>query len=244
MSDTNPSDESLIDKYSALRQGLIDLEAESSPVEFSEGLFKALFMSSPVGIYVLQDGRFQLANPQFQMDTGYAMAELEGLDSFTLVVPEDRDGVRTDAQDMIKGKRIVPYEFRTEFKTGGIRWVLGTVSQITFRGKRAILGYYMDVTERNTAHVALAGSEARLRDLFDSAPVGYYEVDTAGRIALVNRTALDMLGYRESEMLDVYGWEFMVEQEKSRASLKAKMAGEKPPGKGFERTFIKKTAPN
>jgi signal transduction histidine kinase len=32
----------------------------------------------------------------------------------------------------------------------------------------------------------------------------------------------------------------MVEDEKSKASLKAKMAGEKPPGKGFERTFIKK----
>jgi PAS domain S-box-containing protein len=61
----------------------------------------------------------------------------------------------------------------------------------------------MDVTERNKAHIALAASEARLRDLFDSAPVGYYEVDTAGRIALVNRTALDMLSYRESEMLDV-----------------------------------------
>jgi PAS domain S-box-containing protein len=128
MSDTNPSDENPIDKYIALRQGLIDMEAESSPVEFSEGLFKALFMGSPVGIYVLQEGRFQLANPQFQMDTGYSMQELEGLDSLNLVVPEDREGVRADAQNMIKGRRIFPYEFRTEFKTGGIRWVLGTVS--------------------------------------------------------------------------------------------------------------------
>ena len=237
MAQANPSD-SLTHKYIALRQNLIDMEMESSTIEFSEDLFKALFMGSPVGIYVLVDGRFKLANPQFQMDTGYPLGDLIGLDSLKLVVPPDRDRVRAEALAMIRGDRLFPYEFRTEFKTGGIRSVLGSVSKITYQGERAVLGYYMDVTEQRRAHIALGASEARLRDLFDHAPVGYYEVDTDGRIAQVNRTALDMLGYTESEMTGEYGWEFMVEREQSKESLKAKMAGEIPPGKGFERTFI------
>lgn len=49
-----------------------------------------------------------------------------------------------------------------------------------------------------------------------------------------------MLGYAESEMTGKFWWEFMVEREQSEASLRAKMAGEIPPGKGFERTFISK----
>jgi PAS domain S-box-containing protein len=235
----NPSD-SLTQKYSVLRQSLIDMEMETSTLEFSEDLFKALFMGAPVGIYVLVGGRFTLANPQFQMDTGYPLGDLVGLDSLKLVVPPDRDRVRAEALAMIKGDRLFPYEFRTEFKTGGIRSVLGSVSKITYQGERAILGYYMDVTEQRRAHIALGASEARLRDLFDHAPVGYYEVDTDGRITEVNRTALDMLGYTESEMRGEFGWVFMVEPEQSKASLQAKMAGEIPPGKGFERTFITK----
>ncbi len=232
--------DNLTQKYSALRQSLIDMEMESSALVFSDDLFKALFMGSPVGIFVLVDGRFKLANPQFQMDTGYPLGDLIGLDSLKLVVPPDRERVRAEALAMIRGNRLFPYEFRTEFKTGGIRSVLGSVSKITYQGERAVFGYYMDVTEQRRAHIALGASEARLRDLFDHAPVGYYELDTGGRIAQVNRTALDMLGYTESEMTGEYGWEFMVERDQSKASLKAKMAGEMPPGKGFERTFITK----
>lgn len=223
-----------------MRQGLIDMETASTPPEFGDDLFRALFMGSPVGIYVLQSGRFQLVNPQFQMDTGYSQKELKDLDSLTLVVPEDRKRVRAEAWAMIRGKRIFPYEFRTEFKAGGTRWVLGSVSRITYRDRPAILGYYMDVTEQQMAHQALRGSEARLRDLFHSAPVGYYEVDTGARITQVNRTALEMLGYTEAEMLGQQGWAFMVDREESRAAFQAKMAGSAPPGKGFERTFIRK----
>ena len=228
------------EKYSALRRDLIDMEMKSSPVEFGGDLFKALFMASPVGIYVVQQGYFQLVNPQFQIDTGYSQRELVGVDSLDLVVPADRDKVRSEALAMIRGRRVSPYEFRTEFKSGGIRWVVGSVSPIVYRGERAILGYYLDITEQRKAHEALATSEARMRDLFDSAPVGYYEVDTEGRIIQVNRTALDMLGYAASEMLGRPGWDFMVEKEESQKAFEAKIAGTAPAGSGFERTFIKK----
>jgi PAS domain S-box-containing protein len=146
----DPAD-SLEQKYSALRQGIIDMEMESSTLEFGDDLFKALFMGSPVGIYVLVGGRFELANPQFQMDTGYPLGDLIGLDSLKLVVPPDRDRVRAEALSMIRGDRLFPYEFRTEFKTGGIRPVLGSVSKITYQSEQAILGYYMDVTEQRWA---------------------------------------------------------------------------------------------
>ena len=49
---------------------------------------------------------------------------------------------------------------------------------------------------------SLRESEARFRNLFDHAPVGYYECDAEGRITRVNRTALTLLGYTYEEVLD------------------------------------------
>jgi PAS domain S-box-containing protein len=51
------------------------------------------------------------------------------------------------------------------------------------------------------AETALRESEAKYRDLFDHAPVGYHELDAAGRITRVNRTELSMLGYEAADML-------------------------------------------
>ena len=43
--------------------------------------------------------------------------------------------------------------------------------------------------------------EARFRELYDEAPVGYCEMNAEGHIIRVNRTELDMLGYSDKEMI-------------------------------------------
>jgi PAS domain S-box-containing protein len=94
-------------------------------------------------------------------------------------------------------------------------------------------------TERKRAEEALYEGEKRFRDLFDEAPVGYHELDTEGRIRRINRTELEMLGYTAEEMLDQPVWKFIVEKE-SQERVKAKLAGDTPSGKAFERTYRRK----
>jgi len=96
------------------------------------------------------------------------------------------------------------------------------------------------VRRRARAEQALSESEERFKPLFDEAPVGYHEIDTAGHIIRVNRTELEMLGYSEEEMLGRPVWEFIVESETSRKAIMAKIAEETPPGRAFERTFRRK----
>ena len=50
-------------------------------------LHKALASSSPVGIYVVQNRKFQFANPQFQKYTEFSEDELLGMDSLGIVYP-------------------------------------------------------------------------------------------------------------------------------------------------------------
>ena len=94
--------------------------------------------------------------------------------------------------------------------------------------------------QRQRAEEPLRESESRFRQLYDEAPVGYHEVDAGGRINRVNRTELEMLGYTADEILGRRIWEFVVEEETSRQSFNARMAGAVPSGQGYERTFIRK----
>lgn len=125
----------------------------------AEDLFRSLALSSPVGIYIVKDRRFQFVNPQFQKDIGYSENELLGMDSLRLVIPEDRDMVRENAVGMLKGERSAPYEYIVTTKGGDIKWVLEIVTSIKYRGARAALGYFVDTTERKKMQSQLIQAE-------------------------------------------------------------------------------------
>ena len=109
-----------------------------------------------------------------------------------------------------------------------------------FENARLYQQTIMELEQRQRAEEALKESEARFRQLYDEAPVGYQEVDADGRITRVNRTELEMLGFTADEMLGRRIWEFSDERETSRQAYVDKMAGARPPGQGYERTFIRK----
>ncbi|MGE5172502.1 MAG: PAS domain S-box protein, partial [Betaproteobacteria bacterium] len=58
-----------------------------------------------------------------------------------------------------------------------------------------------DVTKRVMLEKKLKESEEKFRDLYDNAPDGYYSLAGNGLIVEVNRTFLDMLGYRREELV-------------------------------------------
>ena len=97
-----------------------------------------------------------------------------------------------------------------------------------------------ELKQRQRVEEALRASEARFRELYDEAPVGYQEVDVAGRIIRVNRTELEMLGYAAEELLGRPIWEFMVDPEISRQTFLDKVDEKIPPGGAYERTFLLK----
>jgi len=122
-------------------------EKEEKARRQAEELFRRVCDSSPIGIFITQNGRFQYVNPQFQKLMGYSESELLGTDSASYILPADRDLVRKNAIARLKGKQVVPYEYRGVNKSGEIRYVMEMVNPIEYQGRRAILGNYMDISE-------------------------------------------------------------------------------------------------
>jgi two-component system, cell cycle sensor histidine kinase and response regulator CckA len=125
---------------------LIIYEDITERTRFEETL-KSLIANAPMGIYIVQDGKFVLVNPGFEAITGYSGQELLGQDSLTLVTPEYKAFVRTKAINGIKKADTSPYEYQFTSKSGETGWVMETVISTQYEGKRAVLGYFMDITD-------------------------------------------------------------------------------------------------
>ncbi|MCF8091600.1 MAG: PAS domain S-box protein [Desulfotignum sp.] len=104
--------------------------------------------SALIGSYIVQEGRFRYVNPEFCRITGYTGEALTGMLSLDLVHPDYRDHVRDSAKQMLTGQRTTPYEFRVVDCTGRVKWVMETVTSVKHEGTRAVLGYFMDITQQ------------------------------------------------------------------------------------------------
>jgi PAS domain S-box-containing protein len=161
---------------------------------FDEDLYRTLANSSQAGVYILQDGKFQFANPHIQEYAGYTEEEMLGMDSLSLIHPVDRAPARKNAVRMLKGQRFSPYEFRIITSDGRTKWILESVTSIHYGGRPAVLGNSMNITEQKEARNRLEELEALESSILDAIPHAV--------IGLHNR----VFNFANNAVKAVFGW--------------------------------------
>jgi PAS domain S-box-containing protein len=157
MKDERKTKKQLITELNELRQWCAELEKTESR---EEELFRIIRASSPIGLFIIQDGEFKFVNDIFRRATSRSPEELIGVNPATLILPEDRAMVRENAIKMLKGERFSPYKYRIVTPNGEIRWELEGLVSVQYQGKRAVLGHSMDITE-------LERAEAKLQEAYE-----------------------------------------------------------------------------
>ncbi|MBW2707705.1 MAG: PAS domain S-box protein [Deltaproteobacteria bacterium] len=163
--------------------------------------FANIFLNSPIGIYIIQDGKFVFVNPEFQQITGYSEAEITNMNSLRIVHRDDKQLVRENAIRMLKGQLASPYEHRVLTKQDEIRWIIETVISINYEGRKAVLGYFMDNTKCIHTQEALNISEDKFAKAFRSSPEWFVISTLEGFYVDVNDAFLRTTGYTRSEIL-------------------------------------------
>lgn len=143
-----------------------ELHRSREQLRESDAKYSALAENSPVGIFIHQDGKMVYANPALAAIFGYARVQLEGLETWMLVYPDDREELKKGVVRRLAGESEPPErEIRGITKTGETNWLNVSVTRIEYRGRSAIMGNIVDITQRRLAERALRDSQEEIRRL-------------------------------------------------------------------------------
>jgi len=125
--------------------------------------YKTLTENSLTGIFIHQDKRFVFVNDRFAEMHGYKPEELLGKDHLLLTHPDEREKSSEIASKRLIGETVPErYEVRRITKNGDIIWCEMMATRIQYRGRPAIMGNIIDITERKKAEQALKEREREL----------------------------------------------------------------------------------
>jgi len=167
----------------------------------TEEAFKSLVNHAPIGIYIIQEGKFVLLNPGFEKITGYRVGELINKGYLSIVAPEFQEVVRQKAIRMLNGSHLEPYEYQFINKQRERKWVMETVTPTEYKGKRAILGYFMDIDQRRQIEAALERLHIQHELILNAAGEGILGLDPQKKVTFVNAAAARKLGYEPPNLL-------------------------------------------
>ena len=214
-------------------------EAEKALRE-SEELYRSLVFRIPDGVYTsTREGKFVDVNPALIKILGYdSKEELLEIDIKTQLYFD-----LTDRESLVlKENNEEIGIFRLRKKDGTAVWVEDHGwYNIDVNGEVLTHeGVIRDITERKMTESELDKSQKEFKELFDNAPVGYHEIDSEGRIVLINQTELNMLGYSLNELIGQFVWEISASKSESIKAVKAKLKGRNISSSSFSRDFRRK----
>lgn len=168
----------------------------------AQELVTSLIESAGTAIFILKKERLQYVNEPFEEISGYTAREIVGTRMLDIVHPDDKEAVRTHLIEILKGTEAHrPHVHRLIKKNGEVLWVLGKIASAQYRGEKAIIGCFIDISQSKHAEEELKNAGERLEILFEFAPDAYYLSDLKGTLLDGNRTAEELTGYSRKELI-------------------------------------------
>ena len=120
--------------------------------------------SSLAGIFIYHDAKFQFVNKRFTEISGYDSGELLEIEFWKLVHPEDREAMKRLMSNTFEEETIpLHYEVRVLKKDGKIIWGEMMLTAIEYKGKPAVMGNILDITDKKRLEEQTRAHLAELR---------------------------------------------------------------------------------
>ena len=167
----------------------------------SQERFGTVFRSSPIGIFIsTTDGTIIDSNQAFLDMFGYTRAQVIGHSNHDLKLWDDPGEQNKLVKLLGSQGEVSNRELKYRTKDGELGEALAFVELIELAGKQCLLIMLHDITERRRADKALSESEARMKSIFQAAPIGIGLVSE--RVLLeVNDKLCKLVGYSRDELI-------------------------------------------
>jgi diguanylate cyclase (GGDEF)-like protein/PAS domain S-box-containing protein len=177
----------------------------------SEAKYRQLVEQATDGIFVLDGaGRFVFVNTRGCELLGYREDELLGAENAATY----RDADRQESFERLRlaqSGRILRYE-RMVLRKDGTTFPAEFSSRMLDSGNFQVI--FHDISERRRAETQLRESEEKFRQIIEQASDGIFITDAEGNFLLANSRGCEMMGYTQSEILQLNGRATYVEEER------------------------------
>lgn len=114
----------------------------------SENMFRSLVEHSHVGVYIFNSDGMVYVNPVILKMLNTSEENVIGFRGMKYIHPDDLSKMMHYARERLEGK-VVPdrYDVRLLTENGETRWIRLIVSIISYKGKKSLLGSFIDITD-------------------------------------------------------------------------------------------------
>ena len=155
--------------YQGIIRDVTERELAEEALRESEKKYSTLVENSLTGIYIDQDEKIVFANNRFAEIYRYPKGQLIGIETWRLVHPEDRSLTKQMRARRLSGEDAPSeYEARGQTKDGETIWITRRNARIEYKGRAAILGNVVDITEQKQAEAELRKTNEELKNFVDA----------------------------------------------------------------------------
>ncbi|MFN2286618.1 MAG: PAS domain S-box protein, partial [Anaerolineae bacterium] len=182
-----------------LREAHTTLQTREQELQESEIRFRTLSESAILGVYIIQNQRFQYVNPAMSNIFGYTAQELLNMtSSLMLIHPDDRGLVAESLRRRVDGEQeTAHYTVRGIRKDGAMINVEILGRRIEHAGRPAVMGNLIDITENKLAEA----ERMRLATVIEQVGETVIITDSSGSIVYVNPHFETATGYTAKEAI-------------------------------------------
>ncbi len=190
-----------VDYLSTIVRDITERKLAEEALRDSEERYRRLVDFSPYGIAIHSEGKFVLINQAGAGILGAANPEeVIGIPVLQIIHPDYRELVKERIRMQEEGKAAPLIEEKFLRLDGTSVDVEIASIPFTYKGKPAMYGVFLDITERKLAINGLKESEERYRRLVDFSPYGI-AIHCEGKFVLVNQGGARILGAANPEEL-------------------------------------------